>query len=340
MRDNSCAYILMLTYNDGDKIDRSMESILNQTVKYERLRVMIIDNASTDDTYRKLIDYEIKYPQLISVIREKQSTTRGRLLKKLVGHLRFSLVDVSLILNPGDTITPDFMKYGMELLRLHAEAGMIAFETNIYNGTTEVQQPIFNENCILNGLCSRAYFENGIGHKVQILFRFIPLDTSIKLPYYSLIAEHNEWFVLSYFKTANCIYVKNTYGSVYQSEDRDVISTLVKKAFYIKRNFYSVETNVFSNLHANNIENREVDAGYRCLAVMALQATLPKMKSGNYKLIEDCLIFAEMMYSAIVQEEAYLKIKEALHSRKFYIEELNLLLENKTCDPPRESFVF
>jgi glycosyltransferase involved in cell wall biosynthesis len=331
----------MLTYNDGDKIDCSIESILNQTVSLDRLRVMIIDNASTDDTYKKLIDYEVKYPQLISVMREKHSTTRGRLLKNLTEHLRFSLVDVSVILNPGDTISPDFIKYGMELLRLNAEAGMIAFETNIHNGKTEIQQlPIFSENCILNGLCSKAYFQNGIGHKIQTLFRTTPLDTAIKLPYYSLLAEHNEWFVLSYFKNVNCIYVNQPYGSVYPMEETDVISTLIKKAFYMKRNFYSIETNVFSNLHANNIESQEVDAGYRCLAIMALRSAVPQLKRENYKIVEDCLIFAEMMYSAIAQEEVFEQIQKALQSKQFKLEEISQLLEEKTCDPPRESFVF
>lgn len=342
MRDNTCFYVLMMTDNEIDKIDRTIQSVLEQTYPMERIRIMVIDNSSIDGTYEKLIQYEIQYPQLISVMREKKKTTRGRLLKKMVEHLRFSTVDASTLLNPGDVIYPNFIKLGVEVLRLNNMIKLVAFETELFDGTfKKAQAPIYSENCIITNMCAGAYYRNGIGHKVQVIFRKLPLPEEIKLPYYALLAEHKEWFTLSYFRNFNCMYRREIGGCIFSENEKDIVSQLIKKAFYYKRSCYAIETNVFSNLYANDTDVQQVHDGYRCLAIMGLQSAIKELESNSFKSAEDCLIFAEMMDLSIVQEAYYEKINQVLLARETnQCAELKTLLESKTCYPPRESYVF
>jgi glycosyltransferase involved in cell wall biosynthesis len=54
--DNSVKVsIIMTTYNNGNTIIKSLESILNQS--YNNIEIIIVNDASTDDTYNKLKGY-------------------------------------------------------------------------------------------------------------------------------------------------------------------------------------------------------------------------------------------------------------------------------------------
>jgi glycosyltransferase involved in cell wall biosynthesis len=54
--DNSVKVsIIMTTYNNGNTIIKSLESILNQS--YNNIEIIIVNDASTDDTYNKLKRY-------------------------------------------------------------------------------------------------------------------------------------------------------------------------------------------------------------------------------------------------------------------------------------------
>ena len=65
--------ILLLTYNHEKYIKYALDSIISQkiSVSYE---ILILDDASTDNTQKILIDYKKQYPNLISLyLRRKNS---------------------------------------------------------------------------------------------------------------------------------------------------------------------------------------------------------------------------------------------------------------------------
>lgn len=347
MRDNSCVFILILAEKKLELLDRTIKSILAQA-DLSRLRVVVMDNASPKDTYRKLLDYEIQYPQLISVIREKKPTTKGRQLKDIFQHLRFTRVDYSMIMEPGDTIHPEFMQQGMRMLRLLNNARCIVFEAGLWDGTKEIrQQPIYQTDCILNASCKCEYTSRGIGHKVQVLYRSLPIGLTMKLPYFSVLAEQcSEWFSLILNQENSIIYRKDAYGCVCGQESFDVMDLLIKKAFYIKRNFYAIETGVFSSKHAADIQNVEVISAYRCLALTALKYAAAKIRQQSWKDAEDCLLFAEMIDLDIVDEEEYKFAAECIASQGGHAEalgqaeQLEQMLMQDSTEPPAGSFEF
>ena len=342
MRDNSSVYVLMITDNDGRLLESTIESVRKQTYPLERIHVMIIDNVSNDGTYEQLLQYETKYPQLISVMRAKKKTTRGRLLKEMTHHLSFTTVDASVLLYPGDILYPEFFSVGMECMRCNEYLSIVVYEADLNTGLNITsQKKIYSNSCILNSMCSSAYYKDGIGHLSLCLFRELPINENTKLPYYSVIAEHREWFVLSYYKLCNCMYRAETGGVIYTNRETDTVSQLFKKAFYYKRNCYAIETNVFSTLYANDPEILQVQAGYRCLSIMGLQMAVQELKKGNHKTAEDCLLFAEMMDLSIIAEERYELVKNAVENNQTgSLEAIRQQLESATVYPPSGSLVF
>lgn len=341
MKNNMCLYLLMIADKNMEYMERTIESILAQTLDHSRLRVLIMDNASTDGTYQRLIGYEIKYPQLISVIREKQPTTRGRLFKRMIQHLRFSDVEFSMLMEPGDIIYPDGLKKAAAALRVSGQCRCAVFETDLWDGeSVKKQTSIYRDNCILNQLCSINNYTDGIGHKVQVLFRGLPIDLSMKLPYFSIAADQNEWFTQLFYPKAYRMYVKEPLGCIAVRQTEDVVDDLVRKTFFLKRNFYAVETSVFSSFNAADVEKEELAAGYRLLAITALQSAVEKLECGDFKQAEDCLIYAEMMDLDITGELLYQEIKRVLDEGSGDVSRLREMLVQESLEPPRESFVF
>jgi len=54
--------IVMCTYNGSNYIDEQIQSILLQ--QYAHFELIIVDDASTDDTYKKLLEWSRQYPAI------------------------------------------------------------------------------------------------------------------------------------------------------------------------------------------------------------------------------------------------------------------------------------
>lgn len=73
--------VIIPCYNVEKYIDDCMESLINQTVGFENLEIILVDDKSTDSTPSKLAEYESKYPDNVMLIlceeNGKQGTARN-----------------------------------------------------------------------------------------------------------------------------------------------------------------------------------------------------------------------------------------------------------------------
>lgn len=70
--------IIIPCYNVSEYIDRCLSSIINQSVGYQSLEIICIDDASSDDTLKKLKTWEEKYPQNILLIPLVENGRQGK----------------------------------------------------------------------------------------------------------------------------------------------------------------------------------------------------------------------------------------------------------------------
>lgn len=75
MKKNPLVSVIMPVYNAGDFLVDSIQSILNQT--YQNIELIIINDASTDDSLKIINKFQNKHPQIIRLINLKKTLNRG-----------------------------------------------------------------------------------------------------------------------------------------------------------------------------------------------------------------------------------------------------------------------
>lgn len=71
--------VVVPCYNTAEYLDRCMQSILKQTIGFENIEIILVDDASTDGgaTLSLMMEYEKKYPDNIMVIPLEQNLRQG-----------------------------------------------------------------------------------------------------------------------------------------------------------------------------------------------------------------------------------------------------------------------
>lgn len=69
--------IIVPCYNVENYIDRCMESLVNQTIGIDNLEIILVNDASTDDTLAHLQEWEREYPDNIMVITYDENLRQG-----------------------------------------------------------------------------------------------------------------------------------------------------------------------------------------------------------------------------------------------------------------------
>lgn len=99
--------VIIPCYNVSEYIDRCFKSIIDQTIGVDMLEVIMIDDASTDDTWNKLMEYEKNFPENVMIIHfdcnSRQGTARN------IG-LKYSSCDYVLFVDADDWIEPTMIE--------------------------------------------------------------------------------------------------------------------------------------------------------------------------------------------------------------------------------------
>lgn len=69
--------IIIPCYNVENYIDRCMQSIVAQTIGFDNLQVIFINDASTDNTIKKLENWESKFPENVIVVDYDENLRQG-----------------------------------------------------------------------------------------------------------------------------------------------------------------------------------------------------------------------------------------------------------------------
>jgi len=59
MTNSDLISVIMSTYNSEETVKKSIESIISQS--YQNFELLIIDDASTDSTFKVISSYQAKY---------------------------------------------------------------------------------------------------------------------------------------------------------------------------------------------------------------------------------------------------------------------------------------
>lgn len=99
--------VILPCYNVSAYIDRCLTSIINQTIGVDALEIICVDDASTDNTWQKLQDWEKKYSQNIIVIHCDENGRQGR--ARNIG-LSYASCEWVGFVDADDWIEPDYFE--------------------------------------------------------------------------------------------------------------------------------------------------------------------------------------------------------------------------------------
>lgn len=335
-------YIIIPVTNGRELIKKSLQSILDQTYSRKELRVLFIDNCSSDGSYEQILEYVSKYSELVSVYRMKRVTTQARLIKQAVEYLRFSQVHFSMFLNPGDTIYPEFIKEAINIFHMKKSVNSVVSGIDIehVDGSIEKQHPIFTDDCILDKVVnSDLFFTAGIGAKVQRIFRYLPFGLAERLVDVEKMIDLHDWLSMAYPKRGKMAILSANFGSMLETKV-DVIFDLMTKAYSLKSQFYLTETKENKVIQERKLtEVSDMEAAYRTIAMDALFAAVRAGTEGDHDTVRKCLVFAEMMWLLIKDEELYVLIEEA-EGNPDKFSSLIRFTEVETVKPPKDCFIF
>lgn len=99
--------IIIPCYNVSEYIDRCLSSIINQSIGCNPLEIICIDDASSDDTLKKLKMWEEKYPENILLIPLSENGRQGK--ARNIG-LSYATGEWIAFIDADDWIEPDYLK--------------------------------------------------------------------------------------------------------------------------------------------------------------------------------------------------------------------------------------
>lgn len=70
--------IIIPTFNIEKDIERAIDSLINQTIGFENLEVIIVDDCSTDNTKEIILSYEKEYENIKPIFLENNSGSAGK----------------------------------------------------------------------------------------------------------------------------------------------------------------------------------------------------------------------------------------------------------------------
>ena len=116
--------VVMPAYNTGDYISKALDSLINQSLDFKKnIQVIIVNDASLDNT-REIADaYQRKFPKNITVINNE--TNRGPAYARNVGltHVNAEFVN---FLDSDDYISKHAFKKAYIFLKDHPEIDIVS----------------------------------------------------------------------------------------------------------------------------------------------------------------------------------------------------------------------
>jgi len=133
--NNPIVSVIISTHNRENKIGATIESVLNQT--YQNFEIIIVDDASTDDTVSLLEEMTQKDPRISFYVLEKNSGGAAAPKNKALEHARGKYIAT---LDSDDLWYPEKLEKQLELFKKYPDVEVVgcAFK-NMRDGGDEIQ---------------------------------------------------------------------------------------------------------------------------------------------------------------------------------------------------------
>lgn len=201
--------MIVPVFNVEKYVKRALDSILNQTFPIEEIQVIMVDDASTDDSGKIIDEYANKYDNFEAVHLKENSGACA--IPRNVG-MKYVKADYIMFLDPDDEyVTNNCETLYNEIIKENADIvycdNYTTWDNNkdytIIEPNNEIKKIILNKN----ELPHRSSVCMGI-HKTDLIKKN-------KIQFYNVIAEDFIFTIEEFIHMNKVIYLKNYYGYIY-----------------------------------------------------------------------------------------------------------------------------
>lgn len=178
-----CKYkisVIIPVYNVSRYIENAFNSLLNQSIGFENLQIIFVDDASTDNSDRIIKDYSDRYDNVISIFLDKNSGYAGR--PRNVG-MDYATADYLMFLDPDDV----YLTTACELLYNEISSNNLDIVSGVHCDGKEVPKHLWS-----NILTDSTDSFNGQVNEIVKDSSF-ELEVASIDEYPSIIAAANVW---------------------------------------------------------------------------------------------------------------------------------------------------
>ncbi|MDZ7656295.1 MAG: glycosyltransferase [Sulfurimicrobium sp.] len=162
--------VLVFNFNYGRYLRQCLESVFAQT--YENIEICFSDNASTDDSWEVALEFAERYPERISLTRNRMNYGPNVNLWNCLLNMRGKYM---LKLCSDDAIQPEFIERCVNMLEKHPDTAFAMVHRDVMdeNGKCTPEPPFYDQSCIIPGTEQAAvYMMSSVNPSIsQILYK-------------------------------------------------------------------------------------------------------------------------------------------------------------------------
>lgn len=127
--------VIMPVYNGEEFVGEAVESILCQT--YKKLELIVVDDASTDDTFKILSEHKKRYPKKVQLIRLRRNRGKGGDAAANIAYKKIQREFVARM-DADDIALPDRIEKQVNFMLKHPEYAVVGTNAHVININGEV----------------------------------------------------------------------------------------------------------------------------------------------------------------------------------------------------------
>lgn len=221
--------IIIPTFNLENEIDNAFNSIKNQTIGFENIEVIFVDDNSTDNTLNKLNKYSSKFSNVKVLTTDKNSGYAGK--PRNIG-IQNATAEYVLFLDGDDELLLNACEVLYDKIQFNNTDMIIAGHINVYgNGVCQHYPPLLHDN--------ESYFENTLNPQLlnvnpaissKLFNKFLLTKNSINFP--EEIPGEDLIFLLETIINSRNILTLNNFYAYYRNLDNDSVTLNLSNYYF------------------------------------------------------------------------------------------------------------
>lgn len=264
--------IIIPCYNVESYIDRCFQSILSQTIGFDKLEIILVDDCSTDNTWEKLTAIEASYPESVMIIHCDENGHQGT--ARNIG-MQYASAPYIGFIDSDDWIEPDMYEKLYEKMTAYRCDIVMCENWRDYGFSSELLEPkaTGKENRLfqIDSIAKRKTFLacGSIGYGVwdKLYTRELLLDNNIFFPEH-LAYEDHFFSILLYFYAKKVYMLEERLYHYFVNPTSTVLTPNASHHF----NILAVDTMMWTECEQRGFlktYRKEIEYQFLCLCYLA-----------------------------------------------------------------------